>query len=472
MSIDYAWYGATADSIRLAARCDANGLVTLTLSDGRVRTETADTAVNDGVVLFPFDLSEPVTGTIEQGGAVYDYTMQIKPLSADALRVIYWSCAADEIKLFHAFRLMEAQQPDLVICLGDFVYADASSQTLNGETSVTVRNQVIRTAGPDAYRPHYRMIMRDSSFKSLHSKTPFWFMWDDHEIFDGFCNGINQANKYFTLDGAPAVEQATTQAHVTDIYNVARQVFENEVGVVNPRNTDAGIDSDALYFRVRVGNLAEFVVPDLMTYRDLLSDRVGNLYVETRPYYSSVDDPLRSMLYPTQKAWYKDSLTNAETAGVVHKLACMSKLAYHHNADAANNGDTFAAQSTVERDELVVHFGTLTSAVWLSADSHQPSVFENPTYDFLCINACPISSGLHQQGTGYNTNAYWKAWGYTGQPTDYPEQACRYVFGMIDITPEKQVHTMVDALMGNTAWGQHEVLAGGSATDTKQMRFG
>lgn len=472
MSIDYAWYGATTDSIRLAARCNASGDVTLTLSNGQVLTQTADTAVNDGVVLFAFSLSQPVSGMLAQGGTVYGYTMQIKPLPTDSLRVIHWSCASEELKLFHAFRLMESHDADLIICLGDFVYADASSLTLNGETSVTVRNQVIRTVGADAYRPHYRMIMKDSSFKSLFSKTPFWFMWDDHEIFDAFCNGLNQLNKYFVTDGAPAVEQATTQAHVTEVYNAARQVFENEVACVNPRNTDAGIDSDALYFRVRVGTLAEFVVPDIMSYRDLSTDRNGNLYTETRPYYASADDPLRSYLYPTQKAWFKGALTNAESDGVAHKIAAMSKQPYQHNADAANNGDTFASQSTVERDELVAHFGNLTSSVWLSHDAHQPAVYRNDTYGFIAINACSVSSGLHQQGTGYNTNVAWKAWGYTGQPTDYPAQATRYVFGLIDITPEKQVHRMIDALMGNTAWGPYEVAAGSAADVRPQVRFG
>lgn len=472
MSIDYAWYGATTNNIRLAARCNASGNVSLTLSDGRTLIESADTAINDGVVVFSFDTTKNLIGTLSQEGVSYEYTMQIKPLPTDNLRVVHWSCGSDEQKLFHAFRLMEAKEPDLIICLGDFVYADASDTTLNGETSVSVSKVVIRTVGPDAYRPHYRMIMKDSSFKSLHSKTPLWYMWDDHEIFDAFCNGLNQLNKYFVTDGAPAVEQATTQAHVTEVYNAARQVFENEVACVNPRNTDAGIDSDALYFRVRVGSLAEFVVPDIISYRDLSTDRNGNLYTETRPYYASADDPLRSYLYPTQKAWFEGALTKAETDGIVHKIAAMSKQPYQHNADAANNGDTFASQATVERDELVAHFGNLTSAVWLSHDTHQPAVYRNDTYGFLAVNACSVSSGLHQQGTGYNTNVAYKAWGYTGQPTDYPAQAVRWVFGVIDITPEKQTHQMVDALNGTTTWGPYNILAGDIASTRPQMRFG
>ena len=75
MSVQYAWYGSDGDgNIRLACRATANGDVTLTLSDGRTLTQTADTSTNDGHVLFTFTATSDITGTLSHGGSAYEHT--------------------------------------------------------------------------------------------------------------------------------------------------------------------------------------------------------------------------------------------------------------------------------------------------------------------------------------------------------------------------------------------------------------
>jgi hypothetical protein len=465
MSIDYAWYGATASDIRLAARCNADGDVTLTLSDGRTLTETAATATNDGVVLFAFAATSRLTGTLSQGGTPYAHTMTIKPLSTSSLRVLHWSCSIERKTAAWAYSIMDSMSPDLIICLGDLCYPDATSGTRNGETFTNLKLTAIKDGDSDLYRVHYRSVMKEPSLMLLMSHTPFWYMWDDHEIFDGWCHGLNQMNKkHTTSDPVGSVVQATTLEHLETIYDIARQPFENEMAITNPRNTDAGIDADALYFRVRLGSMVEFVVPDFMTYRDVNFNQVGGVYTEPRTVYAR-DSTSKSMMYPTQRTWFLDSLTNAEAAGVVHKVLCMTKQVYQHNAGADNNDDAYGGDYYYERDLIVTHVGTLTSAAMISHDSHQPCVYKSVDDGMICINACAMSgSDVHKQGVGYNTNTAWKMWGAEGDPDLMPEGVTRYVFGVIDITPEQQVHTIVDSGHGTSVWGPHRILAGQPAT--------
>ena len=483
MSVQYAWYGVDGSgNFRCGARATANGDVTLTLSDGRVLTQTANTASNDGHVLFTFSSLAAITGTVIHGGVTYDQTMQFRPLSASEMRVIVYSCAANIQRAQHVYDVMREQSPDLVIHLGDFVYADATDGVYNGETLTSVRKVVIASVGADAYRPHYRAVKRGVSWRRLAAMVPMWGMWDDHDLFDNWARGsINNINKYADAAGsyfdATAVEQipnadsdSAKNTKMQAIYDAARQAFYEHFGMTNPPNADAGIDANAQYFRCRVGTTVEFIVPDLMTYRDMGSDRNGNHYTDISgwTYYTSPgQDNLREMMKSTQLNWMLGAFTAAQSA-VVHKLLLMSKQPYQHNADALNNGDTFS-KYTGERDTVVAAFADKTAAVWMAADSHQGAVFRNDTYDFMSIEPCSISSGIHQQGTGYNTNVSWKLWGYDGQPSGTETQ---WVFGIIDITPTEQIHSMVDAHTARSVWGPYTIQAGEKATAARRSRFG
>lgn len=475
--IDYAWYGCDGDgNIRLAARADSAGDVSLVLSDGRQFTETAATEINDGVVLFTFNTRSDITGTLEHDGTAYDYALNIRPLKPERIRVLTYSCASAAFDAQMSYGAMLSTHPDLIVMLGDFVYADAVSGPFNDEDRVTVRDVVIATAGVDAYRPHYRAVKKGANWKRLAACTPQIATWDDHELFDAWSMGsINNINKY--VGEGSAVEQipesdsdAVKTTKMQAIFDAADQAFYENWWITNPPNTDSGIDADARYFRVRVGSTLEIIVPDHMTYRDMTDNLNGNHYTDLSAwtYYDDTENDQRQMLYPTQLAWTLNSLANAESAGVKHKLLAMSKQPYEHNADAANNGDTYTIY-TGERDALVGAFDDLTGAVWIAADSHQACVFRNDDHNFLAFEPCSLSSGYHQQGVGYSAEAVWKIWGNSGVPA---ATQTVWVFGLSDVTPEKQVHRIVHAKTARTLWGPYTIKAGEVATKPRRARIG
>lgn len=467
--IDYAQYGPDGASIRLSARATANGDVTLSLSDGRVLTLTADTAVDDGHVVFEFALpnGHRITGTLSHGGVEYEYTMTIKQLDSAGMRIAVAGCQAGQAKAEHAHDVIRCQSPDLLVHLGDFVYADAENLSRNGETAVNVRYQVIRTVGADAYRPHFRSFKKSRQWKRLAAEVGVWGIWHDHELFDNWAYGdVKNLNKFYhsssvaydadslTVEQIPeAFTNAEKTAAMDAIYAAARTAFMEAFGSTNPVNSDAGIDADALYFRVRVPGLAELIVADHCSYNDLGSSTYGltGIYTDLDGYTRPLD-ATRKMHGATQQAWILASLSNAQAAGIPNKLLLLPTQPYEHNADALNNSNTLA-HCEGERDEIATAFASLTGAIAHSNDSHQAAVYRSG--NFTCINAGSLSSGIHQQGTGYNTNVVWKTWGYGGQPVS--DNQSQWAFGIVDVTQSGSTHTVVDAHTADTLWGPYSV---------------
>lgn len=466
MSVDFAWYGATTDTVRLAAHCTANGVCTLRW-DGGEQTATADTAVRDSLVYFELTGLQAGTtynATLEHGGELYEFLMQLRTLPTDHLRVVSLSCQSTQRQANSRYANILSLRPDLLIHLGDLNYKDTDSYTsLNGELCTPGMAGVTRAG----YLAWERMARKHQSFKRLTACTPFWFMWDDHELTDGWCFSINLVNRKFISSVAGAVKLVTNDADVVALYNLCKGVMD-DYSWTNPRNTDASVDAGALYFRVRVGSLCEMYVPDLMSYKDIAYALTGP-DTETRPLYAP-SNPLKTMMGANQKAWYKAQTLAAQADGIPHKLMFSSKQTYDHGTGALNNDDTWTLY-TAERDEILAHeYNNLTGYSWQSGDSHQLAVYWNETYKHLCINAPSLSSGEHQQGTGYNTNTIYKGWGYGGQPEDYV--TAKHGFSLIDITPERQDHRVLDADTLELLFGPVEVLAGGKGPTWPRVKIG
>lgn len=452
--IDFAWYGATTNRIRLAAHCTADGPCTLTWSAG-TQTQTADTSAHDGLVYFDLTglpAGTSYTATLEHGGQQYDMPMVLRTLPTDRLRIAHVSCQSVQRQSGARYSNILKMAPDLLIHSGDLSYKDTDSYvSLNGE-SVTPGFAGITRAN---YLAWERLARKHLGFRRLTAVTPFWFMWDDHELTDAWCWSINLVNRKYIAGVVGSVELATSDADVIAIYNICKGVMD-DYAWTNPPNEDAGIDAGALYYRVRVGSLCEIYVPDLMSYKDIAYALTGPA-TEVRPLYAP-GNALKTMMGAPQKAWFKTAKEAAQADDVIHKITFSSKQTYDHGVGALNNDDTWTLY-TAERDELIAHeYANITGYAWQSGDSHQAAVYYNPTYQHMCINACSLGSGEHQEGVGYNTNVIHKQWGYLGDPENYV--TARHCFGLIDVTPEKQTHSIVDADTLDIMFGPVEFLAG------------
>ena len=123
---------------------------------------------------------------------------------------------------------MAGMNLDFVLLLGDLIYADFPIQY---GTDV------------ESFRSHYRRVHNERDFTSLFSKTPAYFIYDDHEIKNNW--GHN----------------------TTDPYNNGIKAFHEYVGRTNPITFFSNTEP-VYYFTFNFGAAASFFVLDCRRFRN------------------------------------------------------------------------------------------------------------------------------------------------------------------------------------------------------------
>ena len=110
------------------------------------------------------------------------------------MRFAFFSCADYTHGYYNAYDLLEREDVDFVVCLGDYIYAE--SYHAKGKTGV--RDDKIGKANSDNpaivreavsladYRAKYALYRSDKTLRDLHAKFPMITTWDDHEVQDNY----------------------------------------------------------------------------------------------------------------------------------------------------------------------------------------------------------------------------------------------------------------------------------------------
>ena len=100
------------------------------------------------------------------------------------LRVAYISCQKYEDGYFTALEHLAAEDVDLVLHLGDYIYEGACGKN-------KVRTHPYPTASTLAdYRQRYELYKSDAALRKLHARFPFAVIPDDHEVSDDYAGLI------------------------------------------------------------------------------------------------------------------------------------------------------------------------------------------------------------------------------------------------------------------------------------------
>ena len=93
---------------------------------------------------------------------------------------------------------MQRDDVDFVVCLGDYIYAEAYHSMAGG---TAVRDDGIGEPNPqetsyvrealtlDDYRAKYALYRSDPALRKLHARFPMISIWDDHEVQDNYAGG-------------------------------------------------------------------------------------------------------------------------------------------------------------------------------------------------------------------------------------------------------------------------------------------
>jgi len=123
-------------------------------------------------------------GTVSPTGRTR--TAPVAGAANDRLRFAFASCQQYEQGFYAAYRHMAADDLDLVVHLGDYIYESSWG-----------RNHVRSHDGPEPvtleeYRRRYALYKSDADLRAAHAAHPWIVAWDDHEVDNDYANDRSQ----------------------------------------------------------------------------------------------------------------------------------------------------------------------------------------------------------------------------------------------------------------------------------------
>lgn len=219
-------------------------------------------------------------------------TAPARGAAVDRLRLCFGSCQKYEVGHYAAWTHAVADDPDLILFLGDYIYEGAPNPKA---LRPHLNPEPVDLAG---YRVRYATYKSDPLLQAAHAAAPWASIWDDHEVANDYAGEWDQRN------GDPATFLARRAA-------AYRAYWEHM-----PLRRAAHPSGSAmrLYRTLDWGRLAQFQLIDDRQYRGPRACQPAALPDGRRPYVSDVPDcpdrhdPARSMLGVTQDRWLLDAL--------------------------------------------------------------------------------------------------------------------------------------------------------------------
>ena len=212
------------------------------------------------------------------------------------MRFAFASCSNWQAGYFSAYRHMAAENPDLVIFLGDYIY----------EVTVNDANVLRKHDGPTAvdltgYRNRYALYRTDPDLQVLHAASSCLITWDDHEVENDYASEWSQQVKTLPEDFLHR-RAAAYQAYYEHMPLRAQSI---------PQGTAL-----RLYDRFRFGDLVSFAVLDGRQYRTkqpcaLPQFRGGHVAPEG---CAERLDPGRTYLGAEQEQWLFNGFKQSDAA--------------------------------------------------------------------------------------------------------------------------------------------------------------
>lgn len=202
-------------------------------------------------------------------------------------RFAFASCQNYEHGYYTGYRHMAAEEIDLVVHLGDYIYEVAAQPR-------QVRHHQAWNATTLAdYRNRYALYKLDPDLQAAHAAFPWAVLWDDHEVVNDY------AGQRDISDPAAAAEFLKRRAAAYRAY------YEHMPLRASAR--PSGPDM-RLYRRLRFGKLLTLNLLDTRQYRT--GQPCGNKW---RQRCDTVDSPAATMLGAEQESWLDRGFADSGT---------------------------------------------------------------------------------------------------------------------------------------------------------------
>lgn len=229
--------------------------------------------------------------------------------AVDRLRLAFASCQQYEQGYYGAYRHLAAEELDLVLHLGDYIYESSW-----GRHHVRSHNagEPVTLAG---YRDRYALYKSDPDLQAAHAAFPWLVTWDDHEVQNDYANDRSQ------FADPPEVFLSRRAA--------AYQAYYEHMPLP-PRMKPRG-PALPLHTRCDFGTLARIHVLDDRQYRDPQAcprpERGGGSNVVPLAHCPELLEPDRTLLGAAQERWLHEGLAGSGARwNVIAQQTMMSQV--------------------------------------------------------------------------------------------------------------------------------------------------
>jgi len=201
----------------------------------------------------------------------------------DRLRFAFASCQQYEQGYYGAYRHVVADDPDLIVFLGDYIYESSW-----GRNHVRKHN----SGEPytlDEYRVRYACYKSDPDLQAAHAACPWLATWDDHEVDNDYADDRSE-------DGMPRARFLARRA-------AAYRAYYEHMPLPARMRPDG--PHMRLFTQFGWGALARFFMLDDRQYRahQVCPRFAGGSNVVSERECAARTEPARSMLGMRQEAW-------------------------------------------------------------------------------------------------------------------------------------------------------------------------
>ena len=358
-----------------------------------VQTAEGREPVADGVAVAPADHGHSVHQDVEglEADTAYRYrfavgdhttawartrTMPAEGDTPSSFKIAQVSCARFDEARFAAYRDLAEQRPDLVVCLGDYLYERGGGD---------LRPGVITTVTLEDYRYQYALYRTDPHLRQAHAAAPWLVTWDDHEV----------SNNYVSDTPDPESESRNTAALLERRAAGYKAWWENMAVRLDPPD---GPDLD-IFRTFHVGDLAAIHVMDTRQYRTALDCEVSSS-VGRRCDTSTAE--ATTVLGDAQEAWLEEGLRRPATWQVLAQQIVVHQWRFADGDDAIWNLDQWDGYPTA-RERLFTSLAAADgSPVVLTGDVHSSWAaelredFDDPTSEAFGVEF--VAPGVGSSG--------------------------------------------------------------------------
>lgn len=271
----------------------------------------------------------------------------------------------DQARGFPIFEQILAHQPDFFVALGDMIYADDLCSAVGRYGNAQIpRTTGVANSGED-FLAHWDYVRNDPGFAKLLASTPYFAVWDDHEVRNDF-SPANQGG----------------HSEIDALIGRSRAVFSQL----------HEYDPESLYFQQRFGEHLELFFLDTRSYRQ---------------HKNQPDDQQapKTMLGVRQREWLLDAVVDSNATWKIIVSSVPLSIPTGWPPDAGRDGWADGGGATGYERELGVILREFArrevrNLLVISADVHFASGFRYQPFDnypdfvFYELVTGPLSAGL------------------------------------------------------------------------------